>query len=767
MIISMQGSWEVKVKAKLASFPQRFVVIGADTGNGVYSGTVGTTANVTGDQWAIAIQNNPGGGFQQSDTKIKFPITSGGNHTFEILSNDAGGDKDFNDLILECSTPVNINDFIIYGHASMYSGLCLLNPCRRGPFVIDTYPGLLEALKNPKIKDYIEEVYPDRIPENIDPNPLPPDPYPFKPIVIDLSGEATKPKTELLYKVLDYTDSATKKKAKKEVNLFEASNYSFIGSRKKETLLAKPSNIADLELTANLENLLYSCNVEPANNLTLTFEEYDRTAAELAGGAYTGDGNRRLLGDTITDMNGNYIFRFSFDMSFPGIEDSHDIAPGENINVVSYPDVIVKVTNLSPQNVLYESAPYYNIPNRKRIDLCLPKSRVQPSSACFNGNLIGSLGNVFIGGDQNTTASFSTSKLRRYGFNNDLEPSGKISVRSSLAGFDDDVDCAAWGGLIDISGCMYDVSKSAAQNKIKWYTIRIKRAGTAPWVFVSQNYKHPRYSKRHKPNYTGDDVGPFYEQTLKVDGGPAVSVPAYKNIQREMNVEHVDWLPDKIGRYMQLNTHLYDRVQGEITPDTFYLRVDGYDAKGNPVTNATDMIALYIHNKPLNFSLSALKLDDSSIIDAGCGLFRLENHHMNTSLKFNFMANDPEGFVDSYALTIGRCPGPMIGLRATPMADTSSGQTVLSEGDASGNVPHVCDGYTGTIQAFSQAGPIDVDLKPALSEGGWIKSTEYFTRLSVALTARKRVTNGYNSGLSNLYQAHRVILMERVNPPTP
>jgi hypothetical protein len=51
----------------------------------------------------------------------------------------------------------------------------------------------------------------------------------------------------------------------------------------------------------------------------LTFEEYDRTLVEQAGGPYTGTGNRRLLGDTITDMFGNYVFRFSFDMTFPGL----------------------------------------------------------------------------------------------------------------------------------------------------------------------------------------------------------------------------------------------------------------------------------------------------------------------------------------------------------------------------------------------------------------------------------------------------------------
>ncbi len=765
MIISMQGDWSVKVKAKFASFPQRFIIIGADTGNGIYTGTVGTTANVTGDQWAIAIQNNPGGGYQQSNTQLKFPKTTGGDHSFEISSNDAGGDSDFNDLILECSTPVNINDFIVYGNVSMYSGRCLFNPCWRGPFVIDNYTGLIEALKNNRIKKYIEKIYPERIPDDI--GPIPPDPAPFKPIVIDLKGEATQPKTELLYQRKERIEAQTRKKAKANSSEFAAANYQLLSSRKKDVSLVSVSQAQDLKLIKAIEGLYFRCKTEAANNITLTFEEYDRTAAELAGDAYTGEGNRRLLGDTITDMNGNYIFRFSFDMSFPGIEDSSDQAPGENINVIAYPDVIVKVTSLSPNNVLYESAPYYNIPNKKRINLCLPKSQIQPTSACFNGNLIGSLGNVFIGGNQNTTASFFPGLLNRNGFNNDLEANGKISVNNSLAGFN--IDCAAWGGTIDMSGCMYDVSKTAAQNKIKWYTIRIKRAGTIPWVFVSQNYKHPRYSKRNLPNYNGDDVGPFNE-ALKVDGGAAVNVPAYKNIQREMNVDFVDWVPDKIGRYMQLRTNLYDKIQGETTPGTFYVRVDGYDNNGNPVANATDMIALYIHNKPLNFSLSALTFADPSIVNAGCGLYRLDDDELNTNINFTFRANDPFGFVDSYALTMSRCPGPMIGLRVIdpnpPIADTITGETVFTSGNASGNVPDACLGYSGTLQEFSDAGLINASIQPDLSAGGWIKSDEYFTRLSFHLTARKRVTNGYNTGLSSLYQAHRGILMERINPPT-
>ncbi len=755
MIVSMQGNWKVTVKSKSADFAQRFVVSGALVGNGPHNGTPGTSVQVIGTQWSIAVQNNPGSGFQLSDTKITFPTQTGGNYEFEIRSNDAGQDEDFNDLVLTCSTPATINNFILYGNVSLYSGRCIFNPCRRFPFVIESYPALVEALKNPKLREIIQTLYPERVAEVIPINL--PDPPPFKPIVIDPTGEATQPKTMLLYSKVD--NPAPKRSAKsaaaEEIPELLSSNFKLektVQSRRFGNVTA--SMVNNVEIANIAERLFPICISGPAPHITLTFEEYDRTAAELAGGAYTGTGNRRLLGDTITDAYGNYIFRFRFDMTFPGLEDSTDIATGEDFNVVAYPDVIVKVMGSSPFQVLYESAPYYNVPNLKRINLCLPKSKVVVTSACFNGNLIGSLGNVFLGGNQNDSGSTSATALRRYGNNNSLEADGKISVHSPQAGFD--VDCAAWGGTIDMKGCMYDAAKSAAQNTIKWYTIRIRRQGTSRWEFVSQNYKHPKFSKRNLPNYTGDDVGPF-NVALKVDGGSAQNVPAYTNIQREIFADGVDWEFSSLDRYMQLNTALYDLQNGEHTPGTFYVRVDGYDAGGNRVT--TDLIPLFIHNVPLNFGLTGITLNDNTIVNAGCGLYRLTNAQLNVEMKFSFRANDPYGFVDEYALTMGRCPAPTIALDATPMAGTSAGVTILSDGQATANTPHTCPGYTGTIDKFSDTGLIAVALKPAAG-AGWIQAGEYYTVYNFTLIASKRVTNGYNSGVDKSYITSNGIAME-------
>ena len=253
-----------------------------------------------------------------------------------------------------------------------------------------------------------------------------------------------------------------------------------------------------------------------------------------------------------------------------------------------------------------------------------------------------------------------------------------------------------------------------------------------------------------------------------MDGGASVTVPAYRNIQREIFVDGVDWEFSNLDRYMQLHTALYDKIAGVTTPGTFYVRVDGYDAAGNPVANATDMIALFIHNLPLNFQLVGPSFSDPSIVNSGCGLYRLTNAQLNTTMQLAFKANDPYGFVDHYDLTMGRCPAPMLALQVNapnpPLSNTASGATTLAHGDAAGNTHNTCPGFTGTLADFADAGLINVDIQPAASEGGWIKAGEYFTVLSFGLSASMRVTNGYNSGSSGEYESSASLFMERLNP---
>jgi hypothetical protein len=161
--------------------------------DGTYPGDpAGVPVDVTGASWSLSIQNDPGGGFVNSDDQVTFPTVSGGVVRFDVRSNDAGGDEDFDDLVLTCSTPESVSEFIVYGNASCYEGLCVFNPCSRRVLVIDTIEALQLALANPALRVPIEELYPERI-EPPPPPPLELEPVPFVPMVRPLMVEAAIP----------------------------------------------------------------------------------------------------------------------------------------------------------------------------------------------------------------------------------------------------------------------------------------------------------------------------------------------------------------------------------------------------------------------------------------------------------------------------------------------------------------------------------------------------------------------------------------------
>src|SRR2546423_2409082 len=188
MFISMQGTWTIHVKSMESDNRRRFVSGGAASQNGNHTATAGMSPlMVTGALWTIATQYNSGAGFQQSDTRIKFPVLQGGNYKFDIESNDDPSFVDFDDLILTCSTPADPSDYLVYGNVSTYSRGCYYNPCYRGWLVIDTAVALRSALQNPLLADVVGRYYPERVPPVIV-NPNPPDPGPFLPLMINLGG---------------------------------------------------------------------------------------------------------------------------------------------------------------------------------------------------------------------------------------------------------------------------------------------------------------------------------------------------------------------------------------------------------------------------------------------------------------------------------------------------------------------------------------------------------------------------------------------------
>ena len=374
----MQGNWTVSVKTKNAAFMQQFVINGATSGNGAHSGSVGTpSVFVTGTQWTISIQHDPGSGWKGSDMRVKFPTITSGNYVFYIESNDSGNDQDFDDLVLTCSTPVTSSDFIVYGHVSDYYGNCLFNPCWRDWLVIDSPVVLQQALKNPAIYEAVKQLYPERIPIKVNPNP--PDPGPFKTMMIPILGNTPMPlKTASIF--TRNTEPASRSSREKK-SAAEDNELSFL-----KTVVAQPTPVATLAkytydkvaLGSIIDTPYLICVREDVPDQTLQFKEYDRSVSELAGGPYTGNGNKTDLGTTITDINGNYVFRFTQSASELVNEILHDVAATENPLVQMNPDVIVSIPDISG-NPVYESGVYFNVPNLKRIDICIPKSVIKPA----------------------------------------------------------------------------------------------------------------------------------------------------------------------------------------------------------------------------------------------------------------------------------------------------------------------------------------------------------------------------------------------------
>ena len=376
MAITMQGNWTVSIKSKAAAYEQRFIVQGSDSADGTYAGETSTPAvNVTGAQWTITIENRPtgkGATWTPSAERLGTPSASGGHITFDIQSNDSGSDEDYNDLVLSCSMPQSPSEFVIYGQARSYAGFCRANPCFPYFFVIDTPWQLLEALKYRTLRVSLEKLYPERVREALKKPPIPdpePDPYPFRPMMIPLRAGDGQP-------VATGWQNGEQSTAR-ALTLGKAA-YADIAS-----------SVADFAKYKDKFKLI--CTVENQPGLLLRFLEYDRTVDELAGGPYTGTGNRQILGLAVTDEQGNYIFHFT--QTYADIAEEFDDVPDSATSLATElrPDVIVQVVSGTGSGaaVLYETALFPNVPNLRRINLCIPEGSLNPGpTACQGGRAI-------------------------------------------------------------------------------------------------------------------------------------------------------------------------------------------------------------------------------------------------------------------------------------------------------------------------------------------------------------------------------------------
>jgi hypothetical protein len=742
MAITMQGNWTVRVKSKSAAFAQRFQIIGSDSADGTYVGNVSTApVFVTGAQWSINIQNQPTGGtWQDSGQRITFPSVSGGLVRFDIRSNDAGPDQDYDDLVLTCSMPVSASEFIVYGNVETYSGPCIFNPCYPWYYVIDRPASLAKALAIPDLRRVIEKLYPERIPVRIPPIPLPDPPPDFKPLVLPsvatglaggLEFRSRNPGVELTARksalaASESHDADALEKA--AVAQLQATVHAVTANPALPGAGVAQLDKSELLVVASLADKykqIFFCDTEPAPGLLLRFQEYDRTDAEKAGGAYTGTGSRENLGVAVTDELGNYIFHFSRSLADFATEAS-DVAPGESFSVQIRPDVIVQVLGTGLV-VDYETAPYYNVPNLKRIDLCLPFERVHPTHGCAGDRVLQRVGDIIV----------LNSSLG--GHPNTLDADGRITCRNANAPA---VDCAGWRGALRLYACF-------GKPEVVTYSVRFRRIGIdSDWQFVDEAHKL-NHIPDFSPTYTGTPVGSTL-RSVHVDGGAAQVRPTYDNHENDSN-----WIENDLK--LILSSGLYR--PGD-QPGSVDFKIEGYDTAGNRVAGTDDVLRLYIHNRTFILGRPNNSKGDIASITMGtttlgdCALFELTDPH--AALTVRYRAVDPEGFLEAWGLSVTR------GNNVNVPVSVASGVTPKSYTAAANpcNFRGTRDEATADVDDY-----VLTALQP--SSGDWLPVGQNFCAFAFTLTANDRVTDGRAGGTYPQVVFWQDLIGLSYTPPTP
>ncbi len=719
MPINMQGEWAVSVSFReFASQPQRFIISGADTGNGTYDGVTATPAvHVTGAAWAITVQHNPGTGWVTSHDQITFPTRSGGNYNVIIQANDDDIDPTFDDLTLTCTTPVTLFDYLIYGNASHYNDYCIFNPCSLIYLAIDTQGALVRALQNPTLKAAIQAVYPDRV-KALPPGPIP-DPPPFKKIVLPLRGQNAIPT-----QIAQVFDAAAGSASVARAVTTPSINASAASVALSSTTSAI-GRIDQLAVSGIVDHLFGRCQSGPLAGRVLRFLQYDRTNAELAGGAYTGTGARETLGVTTTDRNGNYLFRFKRSFAQYVHEANVDIAPGDAFFTAILPDVIAQLLDpMRPGGYCYESAPFWNVPFFEQINICVPDECAgRIPTACQGSNAIQSIGNIFIGPPTGPPpAGQPIGYGARVGLSNSLGAEGRITARNTVLGTPQ-ARCAAWFGLLDFFACFLD------HPNVAYYTIRQRPHLTTSWHFFTETYIHPQIAKVAIPGYSGDLVGPQLGVNLQIDGGPLQLAPAYLNIENDPA-----WVFTHRDRKAVITSSTYAPTPGPVD-----FRIEGYTAAGAKVAGAEDMVTLYIDDGPTDYGINSVSMQLQTGGD--CALFNLGGL-LNPPLTVKFHANQPERFMNAYALSVRK--GNIGGF----------GIVGGGPGQLSGAYVHgddlLCSSFEGTFDdpAVDGSGAVTVDVTAA--SGRWLDPGQPFCTFAVNLDCSVRMTNGYNDAVYSL-----------------
>jgi hypothetical protein len=699
MAIAMQGPWTLRVSAKNAAFTQRFVVAGATSGNGTYPGQTGSASvSVDGSQWSLTIEHRPTGqAWRQSAMRIGTPSAVGSaSAAVMISSNDSGADADYDDLILEATTELSPVDYLVYGRVRSYAGLCRFNPCFGYPWlVIDTMASLRALLRETRHADILRAMYPQEVDMATGPVRIgSAEPELARPLMIPFAKSAGRRDGGLIVRKADAIKGSTfvPQPVRNEI----LPGFHVLESIKPDRLV---------ELARARDAVLHPvCDVESAAGLLLKFLEYDRTSAELAGGPYTGTGTPQDLGFAVSDETGNYLFRFR--QSFGDLAaETGDVGPGETVAEALRPDLLVQVMGDVSTPVYFETGLYLDVANLRRIDLCLPYGRLHPAPvACTGGRAIQNIGRV-------TTIA---------GAGNSFDADGRVTITVPSAMT---IPSAGWAGLLDFFVCFRGLPTVAA------YTIR-RRVPGGTWAFVSEELYNRNLSTLGQPLMVpANKVGPR-DTPLQIDGGSAVIVPAYLNIENDGN-----WLiQDQLRKAQLLSTvsggalHAATDASGPVE-----FRFEGYDSSGAKVPGADDSITLYLENRPLTGRIRSIVSATAAPPD--CALFGLATP--NAPLTVTYVVDQAGGFLSSYSLTAARGNGP------TPVAIVDATPPIQPLSMSFDPAIHGVF-FRGTHNAVMPDADNFVVAETQPVGASWLPSGTTFCAFKFDLNATPRLTDGWS-----------------------
>jgi hypothetical protein len=685
MAIGLQGTWSVSVQSKNAAWPQRFIIDGSSNGaDGTYSGVTTTPAVLaTGDQWGVTIQNNPTGPIPWRDSRAKLANfrVDGGFFKADIESDDGGGgaDEDFNDLVLTISKPLSDSEWIVYGTAKSYKGFCRFNPCFPYPWVVvDTALQLERLIAYPEIRPIFERVYGPDVAAMAKRET-------FTPLVLSRGGSPKGGFSVVGRTEVELQAKGKAKKASLKTGALAEARVAALVDHQADITLAEARLLDRLKL-------FQPCESEPIAQALLRFMEYDRTDSELGGGAYTGFGDRETLGVAGTDEFGNYVFSFTRTLAQLIDESIEDAPSGSDPSVEARPDLIIQFVADPAGIAVHETAPYYNIPNVRRINLCIPVGALVPKP-CRGDRVLQYLGDIPIINNPGST------------LHSDGTVTNTAASESGPA-----IERGAWNGLLDIFGCFED-----SVSPVTHYTIRY-RPENGSWNYLAV----PASGLRQQGNGTWTSESYGSTPTALSVG----TVPAYRNIELETG-----WSLEVQHRKARVNlaSLLTPGLPRDVENVWFVIR--GYDNNGDFVPGTYDFIMLRVDNEESTGDIDSITVPGGG--DPGdCGMLTLPTD--TTSLNVRLRALDPDGFLYNWSLSAVKGSNHPVGL-------TDNATAAAPGGTYPG--PVVDTRFYGTSEetASDPDGYVTLGISPPGS--GWLEG-EDFCAFSFELHVRDRTTNG-------------------------